>query len=70
MQVESRILEAFPQDQFFSEETPASEAPYDIESEYVWVIDPGGWHEQFCPRNAGLRHFAGVASATGIPSTE
>ena len=39
-EVESRILEAFPQDQFFSEETRASDAPYDIESEYVWVIDP------------------------------
>lgn len=39
-EVESRILEAFPRDQFFSEETRASDAPYDIESEYVWVIDP------------------------------
>ena len=39
-QVETRILEAFPQDQFFSEETKASDAPYDIESEFVWVIDP------------------------------
>ncbi|MBC9868803.1 MAG: inositol monophosphatase [Opitutae bacterium] len=39
-QVEARILEAFPQDQFFSEETQAADAPYDIVSEYVWVIDP------------------------------
>ena len=38
--VESQILGAFPQDQFFSEETKATDRPYAIDSEFTWVIDP------------------------------
>ena len=37
---EGQILTAFPEDQFFSEETQVCDLPQNIESEYVWVIDP------------------------------
>lgn len=39
-QTEARILEAFPEDQFFSEETLDQTEPAPITSEFVWIIDP------------------------------
>lgn len=39
-ETEARILAAFPEDQFFSEETQEQTEPVPITSEYVWVIDP------------------------------
>ena len=37
---EARILQAFPDDQFFSEETQDQTEPVPIRSEFVWIIDP------------------------------
>ena len=39
-EMEARILSAFPEDQFFSEETQDQSEPVPISSEFVWVIDP------------------------------
>ncbi|MBH54900.1 MAG: inositol monophosphatase [Opitutaceae bacterium] len=37
---EAWILETFPEDQFFSEETQHQGDPVPITSEFVWIIDP------------------------------
>ena len=39
-ETEARILEAFPEDQFFSEETQDQTEPVPMDSEFVWIIDP------------------------------
>ncbi|MCZ6673842.1 MAG: inositol monophosphatase [Verrucomicrobia bacterium] len=39
-ETEARILAAFPEDQFFSEETQDQTGPESITSEFVWIIDP------------------------------
>lgn len=39
-ETEVRILEAFPEDQFFSEETQDQAEPVPMVSEFVWIIDP------------------------------
>lgn len=39
-ETEARILAAFPEDQFFSEETRDADGPVPLTSEFVWVIDP------------------------------
>jgi len=39
-ETEARILEAFPEDQFFSEETQDQTEPVPLTSEFVWIIDP------------------------------
>lgn len=39
-ETEKRILQAFPEDQFFSEETQDQDEPVPMTSEFVWIIDP------------------------------
>jgi myo-inositol-1(or 4)-monophosphatase len=39
-ETETMILAAFPQDQFFSEETEDQDEPVPFSSEFVWIIDP------------------------------
>lgn len=39
-ETETRILNAFPEDQFFSEETQDQEEPVPMTAEFVWIIDP------------------------------
>jgi len=39
-ETETRIQAAFPEDQFFSEETQDQKEPVPLTSEFVWIIDP------------------------------
>ena len=39
-ETEARILKAFPEDQFFSEETQDQSETVPVTSEFVWIIDP------------------------------
>lgn len=39
-EIEKQILGAFPEDQFFSEETQELDQPVSLTAEFVWIIDP------------------------------
>lgn len=39
-QIMARVLDVFPEDQFFSEELTETEAPVTMTSQYSWILDP------------------------------
>jgi len=61
-ELETYVLKAFPEDQFFSEETQQSDGAQPITSEFIWITDPVDGTNNFalgmsmCAISLGLLH--------------